>query len=795
MGSEQEQLFERRAFLRTLGISGGVFGMSQMSGTAGATQFGGMGSATGAAADVDAVGISTIATEVFDELRDGFDSRIWNAIDEWKESGWGTVVDNVREIVDLIASSASDALETIEDALGPVEFILDNTTEIVKAIGDKADSIREELEGEEEKDEESSGSLGRATPSTGAGAGSAAGTATIGAGATTRSFHSGVTETIGKELSKLEDVADGLVDFVDKLGEGLREQFETFWDDVKEFESDLKSGIRSLIEPAIDTIIDLVVAPVDKFTDVWESATSGDGVPSFEFSYDVFDIDLGIGVEPMVDPTEGEPTFDATASDIGSMGAGAGASAGSGTNTGAGAASPLLNVLPIDPQILEIEDCPNAPGPIHALGMEFSLLETPIVDLSDLSFTPYLGFGWAPCFFYGAEAETELGVDITSLYEALVLFQDAWAEVAGEIEADAENLLTELEDASDLGEYEAVAADVKAFVETMEDRLEPHGIPLSLLMDQLSPDVDLMELFEIAESLEEDVAATIERFVDSDLADAIVELDDVVNAIDLNEDIPGIADIAAVGGEIAEAQTRKEIEEIEVEDLLRLSRGYRDFASWLETLDADERARIEAETGIDVDAVEERLELLTQQTIDVGGWVNDVTEKALTKLLEKLKEKAAELTERTYDLASEWDGFKCRSMCLDPRRLLRTVATIALLPIIVSFALADFLFDEFLDPWLPSAIDWVGRWFLRILTVLAMVAILVMVANLITFLAGGGSIGTLFPEGLSSVVGVAALAIAAGLAAGTLFTLIQAADALDADRRVARQYANNGYQM
>lgn len=786
MDFEQESFFERRAFLRTLGVGGGIYGLSQMAGASGSTQYGNTGSGTGAAGAGDAIDISRIASELFSELRDGFASRFWDAIDEWKRSGWGTVVDNVREIVDLVASSASDALETIEAALGPVEFILDNTSAIIDAIGDKADAIREELEEEEEKEkenEESSGSIGSVTPSAGAAAGGA-GAATIGAGATTRSFHSGVTEAIGEELSKLEDVAGELADFVDELSDDLRDEFESFWDEVEEFAADLESGIRSMIEPAIETLIDLVVTPIDEFIDVWESAISGDGVPSFDFSYDVFDIDLGIGVEPMIDSTETDPTFDSPTATAGATNAGA-----------AGAASTPLNALPIDPQILEIEDCPNAPGPIYALGVEFSLFETPVVDLSDLSFTPYLGFGWAPCAFYGAEANTELGIDITGLYEALVLFQESWATVASEIEADAENLRSELDDASKLGEYEEAAADVKTFVETMEDRLEPHGIPLSLLMDELSPDVDLMELFDIAESLEEDVAATIDRFVDSEIAEAIVELNDIVNAIRLEEDVPGIADIAAAGGDIAEARTREEIEEIQVGDLLRLSRGYRNFASWLETLDEAERERLEAETGVDVDAAERHLELLTQQTIDAGGWVNDVTEKILTKILENLKEKAAELTERTYDLADGWDGFKCQSVCIDPRRLMRAVVTIPILLILVSFALADFLFDEFFEPWLPSAIDWVGRWLLRILITAGMMAILVTLANVITFLAGGGSIGALIPEGLTSIAGVAALAIAAGLVAGTLFTLTQAADEFGVDRRVARQYANNGYRM
>ncbi|WP_049889272.1 hypothetical protein [Natronolimnohabitans innermongolicus] len=735
--------------------------------------------------------------EVFSEITDQITSKFWDEIGSWRQSGgWRTVIDNLREIYDLVASSASDAIRAIDDALEPVEFILDNTSAIVDAIGDEAEEIREELE---EEDEDAEASIGRATPSAGSGA-TARRSETTGAGGATRSFHSSVTEEIGDAVDELTDVAGDLVSFVDQLSEDLREEFNSYWNDVQSFVSDLESGIRDLIEPAVEEFVDLIANPIDRFSDVWESAvSSADGIPSVDLSYDVLDIDLGVSVDPLADGTNTDSTFDATAA------AGAGSasgrartrSTGAGTGTGTGSAGSPSGPFPIEPEMLTLDNCPRAPSdtPVYAMGLEFSMFDVPVVGLDDLSFTPYLGFSWAPCFFYGAEADTEVGVDITSLYEALVLFQDSWATVASEIESGAEARIEEFEEATTLGDFREAAMHTEAFVDSMEERLEPHGIPLSLLMDELSPEVDLLELVQIAGTLEESVVDTIDQFVDSDVAEAIVELDDTINAIHLAEDVPGIDDIGDVGGDLAEASTREEVREIEVGDLLRLHRGYRRFSSWLEDLDAEQRKRLEAETGVDIETIERHLDLVTSVTIDVGGWINTVADDLVTDILEKLKEKAAELTERTYDLAEEWDGFKCRSQCIDPSRLKRAVATMAVLNIVVGMAVADFIWDHVLTNWLPSAISWIGRWITRILFVLVMIAVALAVYIAVFVVGGVGSIGTAAPEAASSVVGVGLLVIAAALVAGHYHLLNQSADAFDVDRRYVDQYTDGSYYV
>lgn len=794
MGSKREYLFERRAFLRTLGIGGGLYGLSQPSGATGTMQRGAVGSAAGMnVAGSDSIAVSTFMEEIVDELSGGFETKIEAKIDEWKNSGWGEVVDNLREITDLVTDAADDAFETIDDALRRVEFILDHSSQIATAIGDKAAEIRAESEDEgdeSEESEESEASLGQAAPSSGAGAG-ATGSVTLGSGATTRSVHSSVTEEIGNAVDDLKNAADGLVDFVDQLDDEVRETFNDYWDGAQEFVNDIESGIRDLIDPAVDAIVELIVTPVDRFTDVWESAASGDGLPSFDMSYDVLDIDMGVEIDSLVGSIDENPTFDAAAASAGAAGNGPrSATAGSSASMSA-APGPL----PIDPQILQIDDCKRAPGPVHAFGVEFSMFEIPVVGTERLSFTPYLGLGWAPCFFYGAEANTDFGLDISGLYEALVLFQDSWATVANELEADAENMITTLEEASTLGDLEDAAVEIQQFVDSTEERLEPHGIPLSLLMDELSPEVDLMELLETAENLEQNVIETVERLLNSSLADAIVELDDVINAIDLDEDPPSVETIADVGGDIAEANIPDEIKEITVEDLARLSRGYRAFATWLEGLDEAERERIEAETGVDIDVIESNLELITQQTLDVGEWVNETVDKTLKPILERLKTKAGELAIRTYDIAPEWDGFECQSSCIDPSRIKRAVATLAIMPVVVGVALADFLYDEFFTTWLPGAIDWVGRWATRILVVLGVVGMALSVYAVVVTLGGIGSVGTVAPEAVTSVAGIALLAIAVALLAGQRFILTQAAESLGADPETADRYATGERRM
>lgn len=761
MRSGEEYLYERRSLLRTLGAGGSLYGLTHLSGRAGATRQGQAETATaGSVGDVDLIGISELGQAAFSEAISDIKSRI----EEWiSNTGWSDIVDQLQNIFDLMTSAADDALdrigsglEAVEAAIDKVDFVLSNTSAIIDAIEGKAEEIREELEEEkEEENSDSSGSIGSVPMTVGAGAKRSVET---GAGASTATTPS-ITGGIGAAIDELENVADGIADFADQLSDGLRETFDDLWGAAETFVDELRDGIRSMLDPAIDAVVELVAKPLDTFEDLWESAASGagDALPSFDgLGFDVLDIDFELGVSPVVDILEHGPAA-AGATGAGTAGGTSAGAAPAGTpSSGAGTTSPAPS-----PEIVEIEGCPGTTGTVYGMGFELS---ADIPGISDLSLTPYFGLNpGKPCVYYGAEADTEIGFDITDFYNALTTFQNSWAEVADWIETETEDQIETLEAVSTLGDALAAAEDVETFLDELERQLEPHGIPLDLLMDELSPDVDLMHLLELAETLEDNVVAAVDVLKDSPVADAIVELDDVVNAIDLEEDVPGIDEIADTGGDLAEAHTREEIKEIEIEDLLRLSQSYRAFSTWLETLDDAERARIERETGVDIDAVEANLAVVTDGTLEVGEWINNFVDESLKKLLEKLQDKANELTEVTYDLAEDWDGFSCRSECLRWRRLKRAVTTIVDMTKTVAYELADSVAEYIPTTWLPGIMGWLKKYVLRkgfFLLLLLLIALWMMKATILgiaSFVAG------IVPEPSSSAAGILGLNVSVAM--------------------------------
>lgn len=522
--------FDRRTFLRSLGIGGGLYGLPQTTGVAGATRFSNIGSMNGVRPDdIETITISEVADDLYSEAWEDIKDRFW----QWIHSNnWRKVIEELRNVVDLIASSASDAIDTalesvdsldiIEDGIEKVDFIISNSAKIIDAIGDKIGDIEEELK-EEGEEGNSSGSIGSVRSNSGTGKRIAT-HAGSGTGTTTTAVGDPVSD-IGNKIDELKETAGELVSFVENLDDELETKFKNLWpDEVGEFVSDLKEGgLEGIIEPVVEGLSDLLTGPINRMTDIWSSQVSGDEI-RFDDSieHEVFDIDFQTGMKPVFVSENSEDM--ATSATVNSATA-----AGAGTAAGNFASSPgpgkFKYDLPLPVSLLQIpkEECRGAVKPVSAIGLDI-VPDWPGVEMGNI--VPYFGFdGVRPCVYVGASMSAGgTPNDFIELYQYLNDNQKSWEELAEDIRSNADEILTELNDASTLGDAEDVCREIQEFIDTLKSDANIGAIPLYKLIDT-DDSFDFDSFYEEAESLERDIGNVIQQLA---MPEVLIEVNEIL---------------------------------------------------------------------------------------------------------------------------------------------------------------------------------------------------------------------------------------------------------------------------
>lgn len=671
MNEKEDYHFGRRSVLRTLGAGGGLYGLTRASGIAGATQYATVGSSTTARPNsFDTIDISSVADEVYsdvwEDVNESFSEWIHEIADSWRE-----VVDELWGVFDYIASSASDAIDTaldsvsdldvIEDAIRKVDFVLENSTQIIAAVGDEIKAIKEEL-AEEEDEDDASGSIGPVRAGVGAGNAS---TTRVGTGAASGTTIPNPIDGIQEKVSELEELAGEIVDFVDNLSDNLRQTFNSLWEEgVDEFIDDLQKGFESILEPAIDGLTDLALGPINRLTGIWNERVSGNEIElDGAIGHDVFDFDFDTGMKPVFVPKEfGErdagtvdPQF-GTSAGYGSTGGtpprttlstGANFGAG-GTGAMSGGLSPgpgrFKFDLPLPVGFLEIpkDECRGAAGTVHAMGVDI-IPDWPGVEF--INYTPFFGTDFVrPCVYLGASLSAGGPIrDFLDLYQSVTDHQKSWEELAAEIRSTSDEILEDIESASTLDDTRQICRDIQEFIDSLRDEVNLGAVPLFRLMDAESA-VDFEDFYDEAASLEDDIDTAIHLFSNSTLQ-AVIDVNDILTDIE-NDGIPQYDTVVEATDAILEARAANELATVDESTLQRLVAGSRAIYSVVQSR--------EGHTLFD-GVPESRLERLSDQlgliqadrgvtglTIDLKvAEAIDETNRILSELEEELSDPAA----------------------------------------------------------------------------------------------------------------------------------------------------------
>lgn len=544
--------FQRRSFLRMLGVGGGLYGLPRGSGAAGASRYGTSEvSANIEPSDIDSVSIAEISDTFFSQFRDDAES----AMDDWIAditddtlASWVELAGDLRAIyTELIGSASSAARDTLDDiddtvsfsrideAISKIEFIDEYQSEISSALGQSLEELQDD-----NSDENGENSI--APPSAGSGS-----VRTIGAGAATATTTAAVP--FEGVVDELKEAGDDLTDVVfDKLSDfGIKSRFESFWKDVDKFINEIEEGYRELLGPAIDGIVDLLASPITRLPEMWESvysefeaeagagtgAIDGPTIPTVEPQ--VFDLDFAAHITPLIGAVEGPSSTPET-----------------------NMRSILSEPWPID--FLRLE-CPQSPRPINAVGFDVSIpgLEIP-------SISPHFGWdGVSRCVYFGAEPGAELGVDFGELLELAGQYESSWATIVDAIQSKAQEILTDIDTASTFGEYKDVAERSREFADFVEQASPSY---ITKITSSIDPD----EIRDVGGSLVEDIDGLAVSTID-----AITTINEILPAIEdaISRDtasIDGFEETAETTATVVQAWERREIDRLERETVERLVR-------------------------------------------------------------------------------------------------------------------------------------------------------------------------------------------------------------------------------
>lgn len=693
--------FERRTLLRTLGTGGGLYGLTTTTGAAGTTRPISSGVPADPSDDFDTFPPSKITSTLTEILRDHVFDPLWESIIDF--DSWSDGISQLRTLLGYIGPEFSGAIET---ALDKADVLLQYSSEIETILGETISDLRDD-----DDDEEESSSNGRIVTVSGAGASGVEPAASAGETGARASAVTLSHNRIDDLASDVKDLADDLTDLYDDLTSGIP-GFGDLWDSVEDFTDDITGGVKGFVKDAAETVADALLASLDLITDQFAAFTdASDSFPAFDISFDSFPgFDFAASVGSPIDSVDPDAKPDLDAFGNGSSVPSLSSRSAGGSVTNTDVALPTARTrqsavgLPgLEPQPIQMKDCEKAKsGEVTAIPYRIGF-EDPITD-SGFYYDLFLGFErWYPCLYGGVDENLELTVDFTTVAEWVGWSQSAWAAIGEAAKGDTQARIEGLEAAETVGEYADEAEELKDWITDFERYVSPYDIELRYLLDRID-DIDLSEIEDDVERLESataDLVGTLEAFGVDQL---LVEFAEVVTAVDLNEDIPEVEEIAETAGEMAS----KQAEDIEVRLPSRLAEQSTAARSALEDMDDYEEAQLEEaidqqDVPFTLDDVKAGLELLEDGELSKAEVIDSIYERLTEKTLENLKDELDELTEVGYDFGDHTPEFGCTGKCVS-RSSVKAVLESALSNLYsVLIAITDVI-EDVLEILLPDPI-------------------------------------------------------------------------------------------